>query len=255
MWSSSFVRLPKRHKFRATLVALALLVPASFAIARAEAPEPASPAAPRRPPQRPLGRRATETPKAPPAASAPETGEPACLLTPRRQTGEAPKKNLRIVYLGKEYPEPLPLSYAEKPITDKGIQGARLMLKEGNQAGNFVGHSFELIEAIVPEDGDVVAKAKEVLAAGERFIIADLEPADLLAVADLPEAKDADHHEYPLERHCAPAGAMPHQRLHVIPDYAMRADALAQYLDLEEVAALVRHPARYAGRTRTISRK
>ena len=98
---------------------------------------------------------------------------------------------MRVVYLGKEYEEPLPLSYAEKPITDKGIQGARLMLKEANQAGNFVGHSFELDRGDRPRDGDVVAKAKEVLAKGERFIIADLEPADLLAVADLPEAKNS----------------------------------------------------------------
>ena len=137
---------------------------------------------------------------------------------------------MRVVYLGKEYPEPLPLSYAEKPITDKGIQGARLMLKEANQAGNFVGHSFELIEAIVPEDGDVVAKAKELLAAGERFIIADLEPADLLAVADLPEAKDALIMNI---RSSATALRQEQCRInvfHVIPDYAMRADALAQYL-------------------------
>ncbi len=137
---------------------------------------------------------------------------------------------MRVVYLGKQYEEPLPLSYAEKPITDKGIQGARLMLKEANQAGNFVGHSFELEEAIVPADGDVVAKAKEVLAKGDRFIIADLEPADLLAVADLPEAKDAVIMNI---RSSATSLRQEQCRVnvfHIIPDYAMRADALAQYL-------------------------
>ncbi|HEX2447826.1 MAG TPA: ABC transporter substrate-binding protein [Methyloceanibacter sp.] len=139
-------------------------------------------------------------------------------------------KNMRVVYLGKQYEEPLPLSYAEKPIEDKGIQGARLMLKEANQAGNFVGHSFELEEAIVPGDADVVAKAKEVLGKGERFIIADLEPADLLAVADLPEAKDAMIMNI---RSSATSLRQEQCRInvfHVIPDYAMRADALAQYL-------------------------
>ena len=137
---------------------------------------------------------------------------------------------MRVVYLGKQYEEPLPLSYAEKPITDKGIQGARLMLKEANQAGNFVGHSFELEEAIVPVDGDVVAKAKEVLAKGDRFIIADLEPADLLAVADLPEAKDAVIMNI---RSSATSLRQEQCRVnvfHIIPDYAMRADAIAQYL-------------------------
>ncbi len=80
-----------------------------------------------------------------------------------------------MIYLGKKYPEPLPLSYSEKIITDKGIQGARLMLKEAKQAGRFVGYDFDLTEAVVPEDGDVVAKAKELLAKGDAFILADLE--------------------------------------------------------------------------------
>ena len=65
---------------------------------------------------------------------------------------------------------------------------------------------------------------------GERFIIADLEPADLLAVADLPEAKDAVIMNI---RSSATELRQEQCRVnvfHVIPDYAMRADALAQYL-------------------------
>ncbi|ODS00666.1 hypothetical protein AUC71_03355 [Methyloceanibacter marginalis] len=140
------------------------------------------------------------------------------------------KKLMRVYYLGKEYDEPLPLSYAEEIITDKGIQGARLMEKEANQAGNFIGYEFKLEEGIVPKDGDVVAKAKEALAAGHRFILADLEPDDLLAVADLPEAKNA------LILNIRSSATKLRQEecrrnvFHIIPDYAMRADALAQYL-------------------------
>jgi hypothetical protein len=88
----------------------------------------------------------------------------------------------RVFYLGKRYDEPLPLSYAEKPVTDKGIQGARLYLKEANKSGAFLGMTFELVEAIVPKNGDVVAKAKEILRGGDGLIIADLEPPDLLSV-------------------------------------------------------------------------
>ncbi|MGB2932642.1 MAG: ABC transporter substrate-binding protein, partial [Methyloceanibacter sp.] len=158
-----------------------------------------------------------EEPAAPPAAPAAAPAAPA-------------KNTVGIHYLGKKYEEPLPLSYAEKPITDKGVQGARLMLKEANQAGNFVGYGFTLDEAIVPEDGDVVAKAKEILANGDTFIIADLEPADLLAVADLPEAKNSAIMNI---RSSATALRQEQCRsnvFHIIPDYAMRADALAQYL-------------------------
>ena len=134
------------------------------------------------------------------------------------------------IYLGKEYEEPLPLSYAEKPITDKGIQGARLMLKEANQAGALVGSSFELVEAIVPQDGDVVAKAKEILKNGDAFIIADLEPADLVAVADLPEAKNSVIMNIRSSATALRQELCRQNVFHIIPDYAMRADALAQYL-------------------------
>jgi len=224
MWSLSVGRLRQGHKPCLGLVALGLLAAALLAPALAQAPETPSPvtepAASEAPPAPQAG--GAEAPATPPAA-APAT-------TPAAAGGTAQSKPMRIVYLGKEYEEPLPLSYAEKPIPDKGIQGARLMLKEANQAGNFVGHSFELTEAIVPQDADVVAKAKEVLAGGDRFIITDLEPADLLAVADLPEAKDAVIMNI---RSSATALRQEQCRInvfHVIPDYAMRADALAQYL-------------------------
>ncbi len=135
-----------------------------------------------------------------------------------------------IYYLGKKYDEPLPLSYAEKVVTDKGIQGARLMINEANQAGGFVGYGFDLVENVVPKDDDVVAKAKEILAGGDAFIIADLEPADLLAVADLPEAKNSvimnvRSSATKLRQEQCRANVF-----HVTPDFAMRADALAQYL-------------------------
>src|SRR5688572_4918954 len=109
-------------------------------------------------------------------ASAPQAA-PEAPAAPAPGAAKAPAASsppVPIIYLGKQYEDPLPLSYAEEIITDKGIQGARLMIKEANQAGAFVGHTFELVEAIVPQDGDIVAKAKEVLKEGGSFVIADL---------------------------------------------------------------------------------
>ena len=126
---------------------------------------PASPA--RGEPINPLRQRQLRKP-ASPAAGAHGAGP----AEPPSETpsGEVPiKATVPIVYLGKEYEEPLPLSYAEKPIFDKGIQGARLIIKEANQAGRFVGYAFELVEAIVPANADVVAKAKEILVQGQRL--------------------------------------------------------------------------------------
>ena len=48
-----------------------------------------------------------------------------------------------------------------------------------------------LIEDLLPADGDVTAKAKEILSEGPAIVVADLEAKDLLGVADLPGAKQS----------------------------------------------------------------
>jgi ABC transporter substrate binding protein (PQQ-dependent alcohol dehydrogenase system) len=144
--------------------------------------------------------------------------------------GAPPATKVRIVYLGKAYDEPVPLSLVDKVLTDNGVQGARLAVGDNNKSGRFLGQDFELVETIVPKDGDVAAKAKELLAAGDKLIVADLEAPDLLAVAALPEAKDAvifnirSSDESLRQEQCKP------NLFHIAPDWAIRADALAQYL-------------------------
>ena len=174
-----------------------------------------------------------QAPTPAPAAAA----KPAVAPSPAApaQGGEATAPNapalvkIPVYYLGKRYPEPLPLSYAERPVLDKGIQGARMYAKQANKSGAFVGMGFDLIEAIVPENGDVVAKAREILKKGDALIVADLEPQDLLAVADLPEAKNSvimnirSSAEILRQEECRP------NVFHIIPDWAIRADALGQY--------------------------
>jgi hypothetical protein len=110
-----------------------------------------------------------------------------------KRSGPAPlpAEKVAIVYLGKAYEEPPPLSLLEKILTDEGIAGARLAIEANNTTGKFLGQHFIMEEAIVPADGDVVAKAKDILADGDALIVADLKPEDLLAVADLPEAKNS----------------------------------------------------------------
>jgi len=137
---------------------------------------------------------------------------------------------VKIVYLGKAYDEPPHLSLMDKMLTDEGVAGARLGIQDDNRTGSFLGKKFVLSEDIVPTDGDVAAKAKQVLAQGPAVIIADLEAPDLLAVADLPEAKDAiifnirSNDDALRQENCRT------NLFHIIPDWAMRADALAQYL-------------------------
>lgn len=135
-----------------------------------------------------------------------------------------------IVYLGKDYEEPPPLSLVDKHVTDKGIQGARIALGEDNRTGRLIGQHYDLLEAIVPKDGDVVAKAKELLKAGHRLFVADLESADLLLVADLPEAAEAVFFDIRTSDDRLRQEQCRANVFHIPPSWAMRADALAQYL-------------------------
>jgi ABC transporter substrate binding protein (PQQ-dependent alcohol dehydrogenase system) len=138
-------------------------------------------------------------------------------------------------------------------------------IKDNNRSGAFLGQNYELIEDIVPKDGDVVAKAKEILTKGDAIIVADLEAKDLLAVADLPEAKKSVIFNIRLSDDALRQEQCRANIFHVAPSWAMRADALAQYLiwkkwprwflvkgtapsDADYVAAVERAAGRFGGK-------
>lgn len=149
---------------------------------------------------------------------------------PQDALGSAPTKHLNIVYLAKRYSEPTPLSILDQLLKDKGIQGARVGTADNNLTGKFIGQETDLAEDILPEDGDIVAEARKVFAAGNSFIIADLEASDLLAVADLPEAKNAIILDIRTSDDSLRQEQCRANVFHLAPSYAMRADALGQFL-------------------------
>lgn len=152
--------------------------------------------------------------------------------TAKKPTGTAkePVLTARFAYLGKAYDDPPPLSLLEPIIDDEGLRGAELGLKEDQATGRLLRHDYVMEEVVVAADADVLPEARRILSDGQRFIIADLEAGDLLAVADLPEARDAmilnirDSDDRLRQADCRP------NLFHVVPSYAQRADALGQYL-------------------------
>ena len=137
-------------------------------------------------------------------------------------------------------------------IPDEGLAGARLGTNENNVAGKFLGQQFVLDETVVPQGGDAVAAVKKILAAGQRLIIANLEAPDLLAVADLPQAKDAIILNIRARDDVLRQTQCRRNVFHLIPGDAMPAARTGTVSGVEEVdaVALVRgkHPAdvRYA---------
>jgi len=161
---------------------------------------------------------AAQQPPAPPATQAPPA--PAQL---------APL-HVNILYLGRQYVEPPPLSLLDKIVTDNGIQGARIALEDNNRTGRFINQDYRLSEMILSLDADFRAQAKAALASGQKLIIADLEEPDLLALADMPEAKDAIILDIRTSDDDLRQEQCRSNVFHILPSWAMRADALAQYL-------------------------
>jgi len=135
-----------------------------------------------------------------------------------------------MAYITQQTKELPPLSLADPPTKDEGLLGARIGIADNNTTGQFTKQNFVLDEAVVPENGDVVAAFRGLVAKGEKFFAADLPAAQLLAIADLPEAKDTlifntrARDDALRGEQCRP------NLLHVMPSYDMLADGLAQYL-------------------------
>ena len=159
-------------------------------------------------------------------ARAADDAQPAATPAP----GTPPVVKVVIHYLGKAYDEPVPLSLVDPVISDNGIAGARIAIQDNNKSGQFLGQEYDLVEDILPADGDVAAKAKEILKDGPAIIIADLEEKDLLAVADLPEAKESIIFNIRLSEDVLRGEECRFNIFHIAPSSSMRADALAQYL-------------------------
>ncbi|SMF60035.1 amino acid/amide ABC transporter substrate-binding protein, HAAT family [Tistlia consotensis] len=135
-----------------------------------------------------------------------------------------------IVYLTVGEKEPPPLSLVEPIITDKGLAGARLGIADNNTTGRFLNQSYALTEVIAPDDKALAARVVALLAEGKRYFVADLHADQLLAVADLPGAKDALFFNIRAQDDRLRTDDCRSNVLQVMPSRAMKADALAQYL-------------------------
>lgn len=141
----------------------------------------------------------------------------------------ATKLNVEIGYLSRDYPSPLPVSLVEPAITDQGLQGARIGIGDNLATGRFLGQSYQLDEAVAASGDDIVPVAKALLGKTQ-LIVADLEPEDLLRVADLEEAKDAIIVNARASDDDLRGKDCRHNVFHVAPSWSMRADALGQYM-------------------------
>ena len=170
-----------------------------------------------------------------------------------------------IGYLVQEVKRPLPISRLNVAPDDLGVAGAEIALKDNNTTGRFTKQQFTLDVERVPVGGDAVAAFEKLVASGHHFVLVDAPAKTLLELADAVKGKDVllfniSAPEVSLRQEDCRANV-----LHVAPDRAMLADALAQYLvwkkwtrwfvvkgvlpeDLDYLAAIERSAGRFGGK-------
>ncbi|NNE64450.1 MAG: ABC transporter substrate-binding protein [Gammaproteobacteria bacterium] len=149
-----------------------------------------------------------------------------------------------IIYLARDEQPHQPLSLLEAVVEDNGLPGARLALKDTQTTGSFLGQTYSLQHVVIGEGDDLIATYRELLSAGNRLFIVDLNATDILDLAAVDKdvlllnirASDNSLRN----QSCQP------MLFHFPPSRAMLADALAQYLAWKRWNRLVlvtgRHP-------------
>lgn len=123
-----------------------------------------------------------------------------------------------------------PLSLLDIPPPDDGVGGAKLAISDNNTTGKFLKQEFVLETIQSAKADELVAEAVKRVDAGIGFIVADVEPKTVLAIADAVKDKDAvvfnagTPDESIREEQCRA------NVKHVSPSRTMLADALGQYM-------------------------
>lgn len=138
------------------------------------------------------------------------------------------KIDIQIGYLERIVATPPVLSNLDPVPEDEGLAGAQLGIEDNATTGKFLGQNYALETVRVEEGADIAAAGKELLAK-TKLLILKAPQSDLLAIADLPEAKDTILFNVADTGDELRAGSCRANLLHTIPSRAMLADALAQF--------------------------
>jgi ABC transporter substrate binding protein (PQQ-dependent alcohol dehydrogenase system) len=142
----------------------------------------------------------------------------------------AAKLEVAIAHLSQEEEKHFPLSSLEPIFDDNGLEGARQGIRDNNTTGRFTGQEFELVAMVLQRDADPAQAFRELHDKGIRLFLVNLAAADLLALADSPDARDSLLFNIGAQDDRLRVAECRANILHTAPSHAMLADALAQYL-------------------------
>jgi ABC transporter substrate binding protein (PQQ-dependent alcohol dehydrogenase system) len=145
------------------------------------------------------------------------------------ETAPPPVAEIKIGYLHRA-PSKAKLSLLDIPADNDGSAGLQLAVDDSNTTGQFLNQQFVFADRLLRPKDDPAAADLALADQGAAFVVADLDAADLLKVADAGKARgqiiiNAGATDDRLREEDCRANV-----IHVAPTRSMLADALAQYL-------------------------
>jgi ABC transporter substrate binding protein (PQQ-dependent alcohol dehydrogenase system) len=151
---------------------------------------------------------------------------------PPRSPVSKPEKQITEIKIGylRAYAPQLALSVLDVPPRDEGVAGGKVAIADNNTTGSFLGQKFTLDVTEVKPDANVIPAFQELVAKGDRYVLADISAKQLLSIADI--ARDNGVLLFNVgatddtlrEEECRA------NIFHTMPTRTMLADGLAQYL-------------------------
>jgi ABC transporter substrate binding protein (PQQ-dependent alcohol dehydrogenase system) len=138
--------------------------------------------------------------------------------------------NVNIALLTEKTPTPSALSNLDPVLTDEGIQGARLGIKDNNTTGRFTGHQYALKHVEIPVGDDVDKAFKQLLNDGYQYIITDVQAATLQRLSKVANTDEVLLFNVSSTDQALRNVSCSANTFHIIPSDAMKADALAQFM-------------------------
>ena len=135
-----------------------------------------------------------------------------------------------IAYLAREQIYLPERNAAQRIPGDEGLWGAKMGIKDNNTTGQFTKQDFRLKDLTVPTGGDIAAAFKKLAGEGYKFFVINAPAADLLTLADLPEAKNVILFNAGSKDNVLRGKECRANVFHTLSSRAMLTDALAQYL-------------------------
>ena len=139
-------------------------------------------------------------------------------------------ENIKIGFLTEKMLVQPALSNLDPVLTDEGIQGAALGVKDNNTTGRFTGHHYDLKHVEVPVGGNAIQALEQFLKEGYQFVIVDAQASTLKDLSSLANENKVLVFNVSSTDGVLRKTSCGANMFHMIPSDEMKADALAQLM-------------------------